>query len=147
MSAIPNWLVGRNVTSISITPQTVGATTGTLTAGTLVTLAGLLDEISLEQTNETENIAPLDVRQNNEVITGSGTSLTLTEILSANTGTTYNVLSQAAQSTDIAVVTFTRQGKVWTITGVIGSYSERIVRGKSVGTCNLKPTGIGATLA
>lgn len=145
MSVVPPWLVGRNVTAISITGETAGSD-GTLTPGSTITLTGHLDEITLDQVNDTENIVPLDVRQNNEVITGSGTSMSIVEILSAY-GTTGNLLATVAESLDLAVFTYTRGGKAFTCTHVIKGYTEGIRRGKSVGTMSLGPAGVAPTYA
>ncbi len=125
---------------------------GGLNAGFVMT--GLLDEITPTFTNDTENIVPLDVRQNFEVIIGTGASLTLVEILnqnnsapggSASGGTSGNCLMQIAFSADTMLFTFTRGVNVFTAYFVIGEYSESIRRGKSVGTLQVKPSGIAPT--
>ena len=143
MSNIPTWLVGTAVTAISITPLTVGSD-GALTAGTLASLTGHLDEINLEQLNDLENIVPMDVRLNNEVITGSGTLLTLVEILAISGG---NILAGIGNSVDYVSASFSRGGKAFTGTFVVKGYSEGIRRGKSVGTMRLSPCGLAVTYA
>lgn len=141
--SIPTWLVGTAVTAISITPLTV-ASDGTLTAGSAASLTGHLDEISLEQSNDLETIVPLDVRQNNEVITGSGTQLTLIEILASSGG---NILAAVSNTYDYVLASFARGGKSYTGTFVVKGYGEGIRRGKSVGTLRLAPCGIAVTYA
>lgn len=142
MSTVPQWLLGREVTAIAIIPQTVGAG-GVLTPGTSAPLTGLLDEIAPDEYNDTENIVPMDVRQDNEVIIGSGIRLMLREILSPNTGASFNVLAQAGALYDYVSVTFTRSGLTpFTSFFVIKGYTESIVRGKSMGTLTLGPAGI-----
>lgn len=143
MSSIPTWLVGTAVTAIAITPLTV-ASDGTLTPGTAASLTGHLDEIGLEQANDLENIVPMDVRENNEVITGSGTQLTLVEILASANG---NILAGVADAYDYVQASFSRGGKAYTGTFVVKGYGEEIRRGKSVGTLRLSPCGIAATYA
>lgn len=143
MSTIPTWLVGSHVTAISITPLTV-AGDGSFTLGTTQSLTGHLDEITLEQFNETENIAPMDVRQNNEVITGSGANLILIEILSSSGG---NFLAAAGNANDYVQASFARGGKSFTGQFVVKNYSEGLRRGKSVGTLRLAPAGIGVVYA
>lgn len=144
MSLVPNWLIGKYVTSIAAIPQTVGAD-GTLTPGSSQPLTGLLDEIGLEQYNDTENIVPMDIRQDNELIIGSGARLTLTEILSRTSGTGFNVLSQIGNANDYVSITFTRATRPFVGIFVIKSYSEALRRGKSTGTMTLGPSGIAAT--
>jgi len=143
MSSIPTRLVGTAVTAISITPLTV-ASDGTLTAGTAASLTGHLDEINLEQANDLENIVPMDVRENNEVITGSSTLLTLVEILAHSGG---NILAATANAYDYVQASFARGGKAYTGTFVVKAYAEGIRRGKSVGTLRLSPCGIAVTYA
>ena len=143
MSSIPTWLVGTAVTAISITPLTV-ASDGTLTAGSADSLTGHLDEINLEQANDLENIAPMDVRHNNEVITGSGTQLTLVEILASSSG---NILAGVSNAYDYVSASFSRGGKAYTGTFVVKGYGEGIRRGKSVGTLRLAPCGIAVSYA
>lgn len=143
MSNIPTWLVGSGVTAISITPLTVNSD-GSYTLGSSSSLSGHLDEISLEQVNDTENIVPFDTRQNNEVIVGSGTTLTLVEILAKSGG---NILAAIGNSYDYVQASFSRGGKAFTNVFVVKGYSEEIKRGKSVGTLQLSPAGSGVTYA
>jgi hypothetical protein len=143
MSNIPTWLVGTAVTAISITPLTVGSD-GSLSAGSLASLTGHLDEINLEQVNDLENIVPMDERLNNEVITGSGTLLTLVEILAHSGG---NILAGIVNAYDYVQASFSRGGKAYTGTFVVKGYSEGIRRGKSVGKLSLSPCGIVVTYA
>ena len=155
MASIPTWLIGKYVTSISVQPLTPNLSTGllgplTISGLTAFVMTGQLDEITPTSANDTENIVPLDVRQNNEVIIGSGTSLTLVEILNQNLYTSTNgpgtfagnVLMQLAARADYAFITFTRGGSIWSSYFVVGEYGQSIRRGKSVGTMSLKPCGI-----
>lgn len=143
MAAVPTWLIGKYVTSITIIGL-AASSTGALSATGTYALTGLLDEITPTATNDTENIVPLDVRQNNEVIVGTGQSLTLVEILNQqwSGGVVGNCLAQVAYNNDYAQFTFTRGGIPFTEIYVIGEYAESIRRGKSVGTLTVKPAGI-----
>lgn len=141
---VPTWLIGKFVTGMAAIGQIV-ATNGDLSNDTTYSLVTLLDEITPEATNDTENIVPLDVRQNFEVIVGSGQAITLVEILNQQTGTSApagNCLQQLSYAYDIALITFTRSGLVFSGYFTIGSYGESIRRGKSVGTLTCKPAGI-----
>jgi hypothetical protein len=156
MPSIPTWLIGKNVTAISAVAQQVNATTGALTnltvnGTTTFVMTGQLDEITPTSTNDTENIVPLDVRQNNEVIVGSGTSLTLVEILNQSLYaagppvTGGNVLLLIAFAADYVYITFTRGGTTFSGYFVVGEYAQSLRRGKSVGTLTLKPCGISVS--
>lgn len=136
---IPPWLTGLAVTNIVITPLTVNPD-GTFTLGTAQSLSGHLDEIALEQYNLLENITPLDSRQDNEVIVGSGTTIQLIEILAKSGG---NSLSSAGNGFDYIDATFTRGGSTYTGTFVVKGYKETIRRGKSVGILTMSPCGTG----
>lgn len=141
---IPTWLIGKFVTGL-VAVSLSADSQGNLTTDNTFAMTGLLDEITPTSTNDTENIVPLDVRQNNEVIVGSGSSLTLVEILNQQTGNQApagNCLQQIAFASDYMGFTFSRSGLVYTGYFVIGEYSEGIRRGKSVGTLSVKPCGI-----
>jgi hypothetical protein len=143
MAQIPTWLIGKNVTAISITPQSVDLTTGTLTAGSNSSLTGLLDQITRNTENTLDLIVPMDTRQDSKTITGTATTLALVQILS--TQSSQNVLEVIANSTDYVFVTFTRGGRTFSDYFVCGKYSESLSRGKTTGTLDLEPCGIGYT--
>lgn len=145
MSVVPTWLIGRFVTAISVIPQTVGSD-GTLTAGTSHSMTGRLDEITWTGENTTESIMGFDTRQDNKVITESGVTLELTEILDQQAATNTNVLSAVYAASDYVLVTFTRGGKAFTGFFTVGTYNESLVRGKSVGKLSLLPCGLAPTL-
>lgn len=138
---IPAWLTGSGVTSIVITPLSVAAD-GTFTAGTSQSLTGRLDEIVVEQYNTLQNITPIDERLDNEVITGTGTSLILVEILAKAGGC---ILAEVGSTADYVQAGFSRGGKSYAGTFVIKSYRETLRRGKSVGELTVSPCGIGVT--
>lgn len=138
MTAIPAWLIGVNATTVNIIGQTIAAN-GTLTPGATTSLVGQLDEIEIDITNETENITPMDVRQNNYVIVGEDATITLTEILKRS-GT--NILAALSSSYDVAQFNLTRGAQSWSFYGTIGGYNEGLRRGKSVGRMPLKIVNI-----
>ena len=139
---VPQWIIGRNVTAFSIAPCTVSASTGVVTVNATQSLSALCEEIALDLENDVENIVPLDVRQDNEVIIGSAARLQLREIMSPSI-----VLTSIAVGYDYAQVTFTRAGKAWTGLFVIKGYGETIVRGKSMDQITLGPAGNAMTYA
>lgn len=140
-NTLPNWLTGAGVTAIVITPLTVNPD-GTFSVGTANSLTGRLDEIGLEQVNTLANITPLDERQDNEAIVGSGTTLTLIEILAKLNGC---ILSAVGNSCDYVQAGFARGGHTYSGTFVVKSYRETIRRGKSVGELVVSPCGVGVS--
>lgn len=133
MTALPTWLLGRNCTA-AITPQSI-ASDGTLTAGSQQTLVGQLDSITIDQTEELEEISPMDIRQKNYVIVASESAFELTEILKSN-GT--NILAAVGANSDVAYFSLTRGGQSWGFYGVVASYREEIRKGKSTGVLRLQ---------
>ena len=153
MSVVPQWVVGRFVTAISIQGLTVNAATGVVTpVSPALLLTALLEEISLQISNTVNNIVPLDIRQDNEVITGTGFQLTLTELLSptpiyslSNGVTTIAngpELATVAMLFDYAQFTFTRAGHAWTFVAVIKEYAESVRRERAQGVLTIGPAGI-----
>lgn len=140
MVAVPSWLLGKHATTITITGQDISGT-GMLTnaAAGAKSLVGYLDEISINAENTTEMIQSMDVRRENEVIVGTRTTITFTEILKANdsSGTPLNILADAAMLFDYAKAIITRGGRTWTFYGLIKDYNEDIRRGKSTGRLQL----------
>lgn len=144
MAVLPNWLLGRNVTAITVAGVTV-AVDGTTTTSTASTsnpqnLAGYIDGIELNSQNTTENIQSIDQRRANYVITESETSFTLTEILKGNdsVGTPRNILAACYYSYDQALFTMSRGGRTYAFLGVLSSYAESINKGKSTGKLEIK---------
>jgi hypothetical protein len=151
MAAVPNWLIGKHVTAITVAGVTA-ATDGTLTitaasAGNPQSLAGYIDGIDFTIQNTTENIQSIDQRRANYVITESETSFTLTEILKTNdsAGAPKNILAPIGMLYDYALVTLTRGGRTWSFMSVVGSYSESINKGKSTGKIELKMVDPGTS--
>lgn len=140
---IPAWLTGAGVTNIVITPLTVAAD-GTFTAGTAQSLTGRLDEIVVEQASDLQNITPIDERQDNFAIVGSGTSLILVEILARSGGCH---LASIGNGFDYVQAGFSRGGFGFSGTFVVKGYRETIRRGKSVGELTVAPCGVGAAFA
>jgi hypothetical protein len=148
--ALPTWFLGKHVTAITAAGVTVGAD-GTLTissssSGNPQSLSGFIDGIEFTLQNTTENIQSIDQRRANYVITESETSYTLTEILKSNdsSGTPKNILAALGITYDYVLITLARGGRTWAFTGVIGSYSETINKGKSTGKLEVKMADSGA---
>jgi hypothetical protein len=151
MAIIPTWLLGRHVTAFTAAGVTVAAdgtlTTSASSAGNPQNLAGFIDAIDFTASNTTENIQSIDQRRANYVITESETSFTLTEILKTNdsAGAVKNIFAALSLTYDYALITLTRGGRTWAFTGVIGSYTENINKGKSTGKIELKMVDSGGS--
>lgn len=132
MPAVPTWFTasGGYPFTVSITRVTRGAD-GTLSSQASNSLLGQLDSVTLSSENTQENISAMDSRRGNNVILESATTFTLEEILKGN-GT--NILANVAYSFDYALISVTRGGQSYSFYGVIGSYSESLRKGKSMGT-------------
>ncbi|MCW3053294.1 MAG: hypothetical protein JWN14_2464 [Chthonomonadales bacterium] len=148
--AVPNWLLGRNVTAITAAGVTIDAagavTVSSSSSGNPQSLSGSIDGIEVTQQNTTENIQSIDRRSANYVITESETSITLTEILKGNdsSGTPKNVLAALGNGYDYAQITLSRGGRAWTFVCVISSYVESINKGKSTGKLEVKQIDTGS---
>jgi hypothetical protein len=149
---IPDWLLGRGITTISVTPQTYSA--GTLTDGTVTSYYTVVDEINWSREVQTEEIAPITSQQINNVRLAAGDSFTLQEILrslAGGAGTSFNTLAQVAHTSEYHKVIFTRPGasgfQTWTGFFLLAGYDEAIRRGKSTGVARFVPIQVGETAA
>lgn len=153
MSKVPTWLLGRYVTAITATVVTSIASDGTITLGSQAqSFTGLLNKISRRSTNKTTTFEPMDTRQDADMIEGSRTEITLTEIMNqqgtgnvASAQLPGNILSAIYDAADYVQVTFTRGAKTFTGIFVVGDFSEEMVRGQCNATLDLKPAGTGYT--
>jgi len=145
MAAIPSWLLGRHVTTITVT----GATSdiyGTLTlANTFGSLTGQLASVKIRSTPTKENISSVDSAIAHNVITEENSSLELEEILRLQ-GTQQVLPFMAANFTYMRVV-FSRAGNTYTYWGSRGEFEDGI-ESKGKNTCRLSldqiDIGIGA---
>jgi hypothetical protein len=166
--ALPIWMLGRNVTSVSAVLQTIAAdgtladsgtgadtaalltTTGSSTAGPPPTIAhtvGLIDGLELRKTKTTENISAINRNRANHVPVSRRHNLVLTEIL--RQGAAQSLLANLWFSTTsltarVVKLTFARAGNKHTLYGLMTDYTERIVRGKNVGRMTIQPVDSGA---
>ena len=128
MVALPNWVIGRNVSSVVFTPQSVD-TAGTMTDTTPVGyFAARWKEFNIRSTNDLEDISASDQRRKNMVPVATGTRMEVTEIIQASApdSNPKNPGAAAAYgSTDYGKFTVTRSGKTFTFYAVIESYEER----------------------
>lgn len=136
MVALPTWLTGKHVTAITLTPQTVSTTDGSLDDSTPVgNLFGHCDEITIRTRTEAEEISPMNTLRQNMVQIKVGTTIDLTEVLKF-AGT--NILASAAYdaTTPVWKVSITRGAQSFLFYGLLIGYDESIRHGRSVGVAS-----------
>ena len=144
MAAIPSWLLGRHVTTITVT-GVLADNFGNLTLSTTGSLTGQLASVKIRSTPTKENISSVDSAIAHNVITEENSSLELEEILRLQ-GTQQVLPFMAANFTYMRVV-FSRAGNTYTYWGSRGEFEDGI-ESKGKNTCRLSldqiDIGIGA---
>jgi hypothetical protein len=142
MAQIPIFLIGKNVTSVVATVQTVasngtladssGADIATLANGT--SIIGLVDSVDVQASRTTENISGMQQTHAHYVKIARRDSVSLTEIL--RTGSANCLLANiwTSATSRYVKIALTRGGNSWTGYFLLNSYSESIRRGKITGT-------------
>lgn len=147
MAKIPQWLLGRHITAITIALCTVAAD-GTVTVLSATSLSGFLNQISLSGEKEKVTIQSIDRYAINTVYTGGGTSMVITELLKTNdsSGTPTNILAASYYTAnDYCQIVLTRGSRTFTLYAGMGSYVEEETRGESTGKMTLDPIDAGTT--
>lgn len=137
MATIPQWLLGRHLTSVVITPQTVAAA-GTLSDGTAKTVTTVVDSIQASINPVHEEINPVNSTRANNVITHDDSSLTLS-IIEVNNGSDPNPLEALVLTNDVFKVVFTKG----TQTSFAATWTGYFTRG----SCNFGISGRGKQIA
>lgn len=144
MAAIPSWLLGRHVTTITIT-GVLSDNFGNLTLSTTGSLTGQLASVKIRSTPTKENISSVDSAIAHNVITEENSSLELEEILRLQGA--QQVLPFMAASFSYMKVVFSRAGNTYTYWGSRGEFEDGI-ESKGKNTCRLNldqiDIGIGA---
>lgn len=143
MVAIPLWITGPGGGyACVITPQANSG--GTITDTTVVqTVTTNLDSVRVDSRVDLENISGLTSPRRNMVAIETGTAIELNEIV-ATTATYPSKLAYLAYAHTWVKVALTRAVLVWTFYGIIESYSENIVKGKTIGTLRVEMVDIGS---
>jgi len=149
MATMPPWAIGRDVSSVVATPQSVNASTGAMSDTTPVqTLYGHLDGIEVVSRLTTENLSPMNSLQENQVYIETGTEYRFTEFeknvtAGSNAG---GLLANAAYGAfSIYKLVITRSGKTWTGYGLLGEYTSRMQKNRIMGECRFLPIDINGT--
>lgn len=144
MAGIPSWLLGRHVTTITVT-GVLADNFGNLTLSTVGSLTGQLASVKIRSTPTKENISSVDSAIAHNVITEENSSLELEEILRLQ-GAQQVLPFMAANFTYLKVV-FSRAGNTYTYWGSRGEFEDGI-ESKGKNTCRLNldqiDIGIGA---
>lgn len=149
-SIIPVWLMGWDVTSVTIRFQVADAT-GLLgngsPASTVRTLTGVIDAIEYSGEFVEEEIVPLTSRYENSVAIAINDRVRLVEIAvntspvvigGAGVGNFLSEIKNHGQADgQYALFAMTRSGKTITFTAAVGELQESIRQGKSVMTLEL----------
>ena len=140
-TSIPNWLLGRDITTVTIRYQ-VADSAGVLGNGssTLKTLTTIIDAIEFSSTDEDEEISALTSQYEHFVSIRTSDQLTLTQIMIAADGlnSLAEIWMNAEAGGDFAVASFLRGGTNGiALTGTFSNYRESIRQGKSVAMLDL----------
>ncbi len=153
MASVGPWMLGRHITHLSVTMQTVTAATGALadsaviatlidSDGTLHTdlthLQNISDVIEWTLRNETENIVGVSRNRANHVRVRYGGEFTLTEILRTGNDQCRLAACWFEATSRIAKIKFGRAGNLWTLYAKMSSYTEDYQRGKNVGVATFR---------
>ncbi len=146
--SVPRYLLGRHLTAVTFTPQTVAAN-GTLSDGTPITLTAVMDSLGLSLQANTEEISAVNSARQNNVGLDDGASLSLS-IIRVNNGTDPAPLRTAVGTNDIFKVAYTEgtgtSAKVVTGYYQRSSYEDGIQgKGKQIATLSLIPVDAGAS--
>jgi hypothetical protein len=136
--ALPGWIVGRHLTSCTITPITIDAD-GAVAEGTGVEMTQyfVVEEIEVNVTRTTENVTTLASFVDSEVVLEQDSTLTIHEVMRKGNSTTVttatgSILPKVFSEGHYARLEFTHGSNQWTITGVMSDYTEGGRRGKNV---------------
>jgi hypothetical protein len=123
MPKIPIWLIGPGITTLTITPQTVG-TDGTFTAATPVnSFIARLKSVKVHIENEEVEKRSITSTIKNWVPIADDFTLTLEELM-VNDGTDTSLLVTFALAFRYGKLTFGRGGKTWTWYGKVSELEE-----------------------
>ena len=139
-SVVP-YLLGKHLTSVSFTPQSVGSG-GALTPGTAATIHALVVDFEVEPITETEDIRGINVENANAVPIGYDGEMSF-EILMRSDA---NALMVSTWGSDNFIVTVTIGANTVTFYGVVTSAPVKVgSHGRNTWRVRLKqftPTGV-----
>lgn len=138
--AYPDWLLGRGLTTLTVTPGTL--VSGVFTAGTTESFFTTVDEIEWTTGTGNTDIRPLTQFHRHMVPTSRGNGFRLREILRATAGPagqSSNALADMFHTYEYFQVVFTRAARTYTGYYSNGGYTENPTAEKSTGTGTFEP--------
>lgn len=138
--AYPDWLLGKGLTTISVTPGSIA--TGAFVAGTARSFFTTVDEIEWTVGAGNTDIRPITQFHRNMVPTSRGNGFRLREILrntAGPAGQSSNALADMFHASDTFQVVFTRAARTFTGYYSNGGYTENPTAEKSTGTAVFEP--------
>jgi len=126
MATIPLWAIGKHITAITFTPQSVNTSTGVLTdlTGTSVKqFYGHCAELSLDSQVTTENISAINRTYANNVGTESDTTLKVTEFEKSAGANLAADLAFTLGASGLVKFVLTRGTQSFTGYGILTDYS------------------------
>lgn len=141
MPSVPQWLLGRHLTAVTLVPQSI-ANDGTLTDASPVALTVRTQSIEFESEVLGEDIRPVNSAIANFVGHTDDSTLTLEILLSTGTGS--NPIATAMATYDYFKISFTRGGSTFT-----GYFYRRALRdgvqslGKNVAVAVFRQVDVG----
>jgi hypothetical protein len=145
--SVPRYLLGRHLTAVTLTPQTVAAD-GALSNGTPLTLTTVIESLQDELNANTEEISAVNSTRQNNVVLDDGASLTLV-VISVNNGNDPEPLRTAFGASDVFKVSYTR-GTGSSARVTTGYYTRSSLsggfqgKGKQIGTFTFLPADAGS---
>lgn len=145
MAQLPRWLLGRHLTAITVTPQTM-AEDGTLSnAGGAQNLKGYIDYVRLENDPMLEMIQSVDRTVAHYEGTIEDFTIVLGEILAVKEAHV-PILPSMAYSYDHFLVAFTRGGQTYSVYLRRGSFRDGVSAfGKNACELTMRSLDIGGT--
>jgi len=141
MAQISLWLRGRDLTAITVTPQSVDSS-GNLSAGSTSSLYGHVNITDFRSDPAKENISPVTSPFANMMVVEENCTIEIEEILNMNS---VNILAAMASSGDYFFVALTRGQQSYGFYSSRGAYSEGVnSKGKNVCRMVFEQIDIGA---
>lgn len=138
--AYPDWLLGRDLTTITVTPGNI--TAGAFAPGTVKSFFTTVDEIEFTIGSRTNDIRPITQFHENQWPVSRGNGFRLREILrktAAPAGESGNALADMFHSFPFFLVVFTRAARTFTMMFSNGGYTELPGAEKGTGAATFLP--------
>lgn len=144
MATIPNWLLGRHLTSVTLTGQSVDAS-GNMSAGTAQPMTTLIENIEFGVDPALVQVNAVNDTVANYMLPLDDYTITITEIIRANATP---VLLLFAANYAVGYFVFTRGSNTFAMYCIRGAFADGVKDpGKNTVSLTLRPVGIGPAIA